>query len=131
MLPAAQEDFISRILSGYTTLNHAHFLNRDSVHICIDYLRLMQDARRGMLSRKELRRLTDGLCALLSETEGMDASTIQRGQMFGEIRLHVVLYHLFGFKQCEQIDLNVFPDGKVRDRRFLVNFLSATLFRVL
>ena len=131
MLPVPQEDFISLIVSGYVSVNHARLLGRDSVHICVDYLRLLQDTHCGMLSRKELRRLTDRLCILLEETEGMDASAIQRGQMFGEIRLHVVLYHLFKFKECEQIDLNVFPDGKVRDRRFLVNFLSATVFRVL
>lgn len=131
MLSVPQEDLILLMISGYVSANRARLLGRKSVHICVDYLRFLQDTRCGRLSRKKLRRLTDGLCAFLEKTEGINAAIIQRGQMFGEIRLHVVLFHLLKVKACEQIDLNVFLDGKVRDRRALVNFLSATVFRIL
>ena len=121
----------SQALLAQTKTNHAFFLGADSVHIAIEYRRYLEESGRGMPSRRETWALADGLCQRLEAEEGILRNTIQRGQMAGEIRMHMYLYLLLKKKDCERIDLNVFADGRVRDRHFLVNFLSATLFRLI
>ncbi len=130
MLQIVPNDWISLILSDYTSANHALQQGQETVHIALDYARLLRDTRCGLLSHTQIAKIVQALAAQLEQDWQIPAAAVDIRQMKGEIRLHVVGYYFLHSRQCAIIDLNVFRDGQVRDRRGWINFLSRTVFQL-
>lgn len=123
-------DWISLILSHYTCANRALQQGQETVHIALDYASLLHDIRCGLLSHAQIAKIAQALAALLEQDWQIPSTAVDVRQMQGEIRLHVVGYYFLHSRQCAVIDLNVLRDGRVRDRRGWINFLSRTVFQL-
>ena len=127
----AQNDLTALILTEYTAANPARQLGRETIHLALDYCRMLQEGRCGLLSHRQIRALSRALGGMLERDWQIPADRVDERQLSGEIRLHVVGYYFLRSKKCAVIDLNVGMDGGVEDRRGWINFLSRTVFKVL
>ena len=86
---------------------------------------------------ESIQEYTDSLADYIEETDFIDdGHTIDRAQLFGEIKLHVVAWKcswVFFFAE-EEIDdhanpanINIYSDGRVKDPRPTVNWASKWL----
>lgn len=116
---------------AYISANRARMQGKDTVHIALDYRRMLRETHCGLLSHRRIRAISREMGMLLERDWQIPADQIDYRQLSGEIRLHVVGYFFLRSEKCAVIDLNVLENGRVEDPRGWINFLSRTVFQVL